>query len=142
MPWKSDLKALKDLSRSARSNEDFEAVVNALDTQNDIAVALLCSALIEEATEDFLSARVVKLGNEERGELFRGTAPLSTLSARTKVAYAPGAIGPITRKNINAAREIRNAFAHPGKSISFKTPEIAAVCRHIDFKSQSSLFNK
>ena len=73
-------------------------------------------------------ARTIQLSDDEHDGLFAGNGPLATLSAKARVAYALGAFDRETRHDIDAIREIRNAFAHARMSLSFDTPEIAQMC--------------
>jgi DNA-binding MltR family transcriptional regulator len=67
------------------------------------------------------------MSEKELAELFDGTAPLSTFSAKIKIAYAMGIIGKLTRHDLEKLREIRNAFAHSIRHLSFDLPEIANI---------------
>jgi DNA-binding MltR family transcriptional regulator len=125
------LKALKALSKGVRSPDEFHALFGSLNHQTDNAVALICSALLEEATEQLLLNHMVKMNSDTRSELFRGTGPLATLSARTKLAFALVIIGPVYKHNLELLREVRNAIAHARKPISFQTPEVTAVCKRL-----------
>lgn len=128
---------MKTLSKRARSADEGQAYLLSLNDESDKSVAMVGRSLLEEATEDLLVASMPGLDKQLRSELFRGTGPLATLSSRTKLAYALGVIGPITRRNIDLAREIGNAFAHSKQILTFETPEIAACCAHIELAQQS-----
>lgn len=81
---------------------------------------------------DELLARAFKakmhLTKDLTNELFKGFGPLSTLSARTKIAYALGWIGEDTNHDLNKMRSIRNEFAHGHTAMDFSDPSVAARC--------------
>lgn len=136
MSLDSDLKALKKLSRVQRGAEDWTQLFQALNNDSDISTALVCSTFLEEATEQLLIAHMVPLNSDDHNELFRGLGPMSSLSARTKCAYALGLIGKVTKHNLDLLREIRNAIAHSKKPLGFDTPEVKAVCRRLKLTQQ------
>jgi DNA-binding MltR family transcriptional regulator len=69
--------------------------------------------------------RFSHLTETERRDLFEGTAPLST--AKTKIAYAIGVVGKLTRHDLEKMRELRNAAAHSTRHITFKLPASANI---------------
>jgi DNA-binding MltR family transcriptional regulator len=71
---------------------------------------------------------MVKLTPEEHDQLFIGTGPLATFSAKIRLGYALGIYGRKTRHDLDVVREIRNAFAHAQKVITFENQEIANLC--------------
>ena len=136
MSQKTDIAALKKLSRSPRTEEDMQEIYRIIDDGDDVSAALVCGALLEEGTEQLLVAHLVSLSSDEASELFRGFGPLASLSARTKFAYAMGLLGKVTKQNTDLLREIRNAVAHSRRPLSFVTPEIAAVCGRLKTREQ------
>jgi len=63
--------------------------------------------------------------------LFTNNGALQDFSARIKIAYAFKIIGPGAYADLNLLREIRNAFAHSAQGLSFKSPDVAAICNRL-----------
>ena len=61
----------------------------------------------------------------------KGHGPLSSLSAKTKVAYVLGLINKETMKDLDYIRRIRNEFAHNVKAISFKDSPVREYCKEL-----------
>jgi hypothetical protein len=106
----------------------FYALMN---NGNDRAVAITLAALLEGALESALSYRLGRLSIEDAKDLFGGNGPLGSFSAKNRIGAAIKILGPNTRKEINCIRDIRNAFAHATKDISFATKEIGIVCERL-----------
>jgi hypothetical protein len=47
------------------------------------------------------------------------------------MAYAMELIGPIMRSDLDHVRLLRNEFAHSRRSFGFATPEVIAICDHL-----------
>lgn len=112
-------------------NIDIAGIIDYLNTETDRAVALIATSAVEAALEQFLLRHMVSMASDQRSELFRGTGILATFSAKTKMGFALGLIGPATRTNLDLMREIRNAFDRSHKSITFATPAIKVACQSI-----------
>jgi hypothetical protein len=122
-------KALKSFASSpAQDAEEVAAIFEELKTDGPRGVASLASALMEHLIEGAIKYRMVKLTSDEERDLFQGTAPLATLSARIRVAYAMGIIGTKVRRDLNLLREIRNALVHTRRRVTFETKEVAELC--------------
>src|SRR5262249_54065088 len=122
-------KALKRFASSRlQDHEEVTAIFEKLKTDGPRGVASLASALIEDLLEGTIKYRMVKLTNDEEKDLFQGTAPLATLSARIRVAYAIGIIGKKVQRDLNLLKEIRNALVHTRRRVTFETKEVAELC--------------
>jgi hypothetical protein len=122
-------KALKSFASSRpQSAQEVAAIFEELKTDGPRGVASLASALMEQLLEGSIKYRMVKLTSDEERDLFQGTAPLATLSARIRVAYAIGIIGKKVRRDLNLLREIRNALVHTRRRVTFETKEVAELC--------------
>lgn len=78
-------------------------------------------ALIDESLEILIRTRLIGDVNAKKviDPLFEGYGPLSTLSAKIKLAYALGRIDKTTYDDLEQVRGIRNHFAHSYKDASF-----------------------
>jgi hypothetical protein len=96
--------------------------------RSDRAVAILIAIQLEEALHQALLGWLRPLSKTEHNQIFGATAPLSGFAARIRMSYAMGVIGSKTRDELNVIREVRNAFAHSGRELSFDTPEVRNAC--------------
>jgi len=86
-----------------------------------------------------ITTKFVRIGNDYLESIFSdgGNGPLSTFSAKIKLAYALGIVSAETRLQIERVREVRNHFAHHKDKVSFKHPSVMSVCSF--FKQKKSL---
>jgi DNA-binding MltR family transcriptional regulator len=100
------------------------------DATKDRAVALVAATILDQFLKTALLARFVKLNSTEDDEIFgpSDSAPLSSFSARIKVAYALGIYDRDFRKDLDMIRNIRNVFAHAHGHVDFHTPAVVDAC--------------
>lgn len=113
---------------SAVPTAQDKLVAEALLKESDRGCAILAASLIAEALERLLRA----FGRHSKSDvkkhidpLFRGYAPLATLSGRAQVAFALGLLPRQTLEEITFVRKMRNAFAHEWGPIDFRDPRFA-----------------
>jgi DNA-binding MltR family transcriptional regulator len=116
--------SLKSLLKTPPTLEDELKAMAELSTDGPRGAIILGSALVEDLLRSVIHYHMRSLKVEEFNQLFTGTAPLTSFSARTKVAYAFNLIGPKTRDDLDKLRELRNAFAHSQIILTFDTPEV------------------
>jgi DNA-binding MltR family transcriptional regulator len=103
---------------------EWHDVIEELDNESDRGVALMGAAYIDTALKTLLEASLAG-GETVANKLFNSpNAPLGTFSSRIAMAYGLGHIGPHYFNALEAIREIRNAFAHFRRSLTFEDPEI------------------
>ncbi len=124
-------KALKHLSRKPIRSNDLLNRMKSLGRLPDQASALVCVALVERYLERAILSRMSPLTPTERSELFLGMSPLSTLSAKIRIAYALGIIGPNGRDDLNILKDVRNQFAHAFHDLTYDVAAIAAACQKL-----------
>lgn len=112
--------------------EEFRAFRHALSAESDRGCALFAAAYLDTAFEQLMRASLVE-DKKVDDDLLDGTAPLSTFSARIKLAYYLGIISAACRADLDAIRKIRNDFAHDASVITFETQSIAARCRNLGY---------
>ncbi len=106
---------------------------------DDRAIAILEAAQVDRSLEVIIKYKLIKLNSEDEKNLFIGdSAPLSTFSAKTKMAFALGIFGRKTRKELDIIRTIRNAFAHAAKPLTFSTSQITDECSKLIRKFSQS----
>ncbi|SNT01784.1 Mannitol repressor [Tardiphaga sp. OK246] len=119
--------SLKKYLKSRPSDQEIGAIFFEMGDDGARGCALAGAAVLEDVLRGAIEHRFSHMSEKELAELFDGTAPLSTFSAKIKIAYAMGIIGKLTRHDLEKLREIRNAFAHSIRHLSFDLPEIANI---------------
>jgi DNA-binding MltR family transcriptional regulator len=71
------------------------------------------------------------LSKNKKDELFEGTGPLSTFSAKIKLAYALRLLDDKSVLTADCIRNIRNAFAHADERVSFDDEKIANLAKNL-----------
>jgi len=115
-----------------RQRAEFMAFRQALTKESDRGCALFAAAFLDKALSDLLYLSLVADKRVEK-DLFEGTAPLSSFSARIKIAFYLGKISKECRTDLDTIRGIRNEFAHHADIISFDSQSIADRCRSLQF---------
>jgi hypothetical protein len=94
--------------------------------QDDRGLALSLAAFAEDTLGRLL---IIYLREEKQAkELVEGfNAPLGTLSARIKAAFALGLLTRDQFEDLEISRKIRNAFAHDWEGITLKRQDISAM---------------
>lgn len=104
----------------------------ALTKESDRGCALFAASYLDRSLSDLLYLSLVENNNIEN-DLFEGTAPISSFSARIKMAFYMGKISKSIRDDLNTIRKIRNDFGHKPELISFDTRTIADKCRCLKY---------
>lgn len=123
-------KTLKDLQKEIPSRDELFSRIAAMQLVSDYQAAVLSAAILEYILQQTIITKFIALGNDQLDAVFsvNANSPLSTLSAKIKIAYALGIIGPETRSHIDRIRTIRNHFAHHKDISSFSDSVVAAEC--------------
>ena len=111
---------------------EFVAFRKALTKESDRGCALFAAAFLDKALSDLLFLSLVADKRIEK-DLFEGTSPLSSFSARIKLAFYLGKISKECRADLDTIRGIRNEFAHRVELISFDNQSIADRCKNLQF---------
>lgn len=90
---------------------------------SDRAAAIVGASLIEVELEQLLVRSMVR--DFPSKALFEGFGPLSSLSAKIKIAQCFGFLPPDLAADADLIRKIRNEFAHTHEPLSFETQRIA-----------------
>ncbi len=124
-------RSLKHLSRRPLRFTDLTKALAGSTDISDQALALLNATMVERTLEQVILSRMTRLKRKQRIELFEGMGPLSSFSAKIKMAHALAILGPRAMADIEIIKEIRNAFAHSFHPLTFKRKEIAAYCNKL-----------
>ncbi|HSS79504.1 MAG TPA: DUF4145 domain-containing protein [Thermoanaerobaculia bacterium] len=80
--------------------------------ESDRAAVILAAAMLEQALESLLRARLVAIASDS-DPLFDGPyAPVSTFSAKIDLAFRIGLLSSRVARDLHLVRKIRNSFAH------------------------------
>lgn len=132
------LRAMRDLmGRGHRARGDmtpFETFGFSMmpDTRNvdDRAIAIIVAAVLEQSLEKALLEKLIPLSEEDERDLFyQDNAPISSLDAKIRLAFALGIIGQRTKSDLIVYKHVRNCFAHSRLPLTFETDEIKAGLR-------------
>jgi DNA-binding MltR family transcriptional regulator len=80
--------------------------------------------LIRKKTRD-------NLNNKQRNRLFDGNGPLASFGNQLIVSYAFGIFGPVSFRDLDLIREIRNGFAHSRYPMQFSMREVTNICMQL-----------
>ncbi len=109
----------------------FLAIQEQLEGETDRGAVIVAAALLEDALEQMLLARLVP-SPERDDELFHGPyAPLSNFSAKIDFAYRVGLIRPVARSSFHLIRKLRNAFAHSANVGGFESQSVCSRLREL-----------
>ncbi len=124
---KKTRRSLQDLLRHVPDDDDQVPTLLHLFEEPDYVLVLIATSWLDHALEESLMAFFQPLSKNEMAGLFDDSkdGPLSTFSAKIRIAYALGAFGPRTKNDLNAIRRIRNAFAHAKQKLSFADSAVA-----------------
>ncbi|EGR2303273.1 MULTISPECIES: hypothetical protein [Vibrio] len=113
---------LQDLADKRR------ALRKELSKESDRGCALYAVSYIESALSDLLYCALASDKKIEK-DLFEGTAPLSTFSAKINMAYYLGKISKAEKTDLNIIKKIRNQFAHVAAPMTFESGKIPDQCK-------------
>ncbi len=94
-----------------------QIISRAIDHSDDRVAVITLAALIDVGLERAIKSRMRQLKADDYNAIFSGTGPLSGLSAKIRVAYGLGIIGPLVRNDLSIINEIRNVFAHAAQNL-------------------------
>ena len=124
-------RSLKHLSRRPLRTTDLTRALTDSTKMPDQALALLDATMVERMLERVILSRMTRLKRTQRRELFDGLGPLSSFSAKIKMAYALAILGPKAMADFEIIKDVRNAFAHSFHPLTFARKEIAAYCNRL-----------
>jgi DNA-binding MltR family transcriptional regulator len=90
-----------------------------LGKETDRSVAIVASALLDEALKESVKARLLPARKNEWCILSGGNSPLSTFSSRINFCYQIGLISHVMQRDLHIIRKLRNDFAHNPFELSF-----------------------
>ena len=122
--------SLREITRKRPSKKVWETALQKLaDYGDDRSLVVTASAYVEYGLERLIKTRLRRLPRAAALDIFDGTGPLATFSAKIRIAFALGAIGPRTRHDLETINAIRNVFAHSLHSIRLRDRRILVRTR-------------
>ena len=109
-------------------NKVFDEVFN----QTDRASAIVSCSLLDELLERTIRGHLLD-SDSVRHHLFSGPAPLSTMSAKTNMAYHLGLISKAIFEDLIIIRRVRNEFAHSFEPVNFESECIQHRCKLLQY---------
>lgn len=127
------IKKLRAITRTEPTIEHLEALEAELYTSgSDRATVVMFGSFVEDHLGRLLASIMrPDLNSKDRQQIFEFEGAVGTFSSKIVMAYALKLIGPITRSDLNLVRFLRNEFAHSRMPFGFRTPEVRAVCSHL-----------
>jgi DNA-binding MltR family transcriptional regulator len=120
--------ALRKLSRKEAGRSDFLLFQKQVQARyNDRGACILLSSNVENALDAALY-QLLHIRDGQFASITEQDGPLATFSRTITMAYALDILGEKTHKSLTIIRHVRNVFAHAKVPISFKTPEVVAIC--------------
>jgi DNA-binding MltR family transcriptional regulator len=113
--------------------EEFDQIDREAHLVHDRAAAILLVAQVERFLEMAIIGRLARRDETTVDTLVTRDGPLSTFSAKIRLAYAMRIIEDIERDDLDKIREIRNLFAHAMRPVTFNSD--AVVMRIAALKS-------
>ena len=116
---------LKELSKHLPSDPEIETLMSTMSTESDYIVAITGVSLVEAALEKLILLKLQCRNKDLDNRLFGFEGPLGTFSGKIAVAAAFGVITTPLMRELDAFRNLRNAFAHSRTPLSFSNPVVA-----------------
>jgi hypothetical protein len=120
------LRELTTKPATAEHQEEYDKQTSA--NADDRSFCLLLTAMLENELDRAIDNWIGEQPTDLRKNLYDHDGPLGNFSRKITIAAALEIIGPISHENFRLIRHVRNAFAHAKVPITFKTPEVSAVC--------------
>ena len=129
----SRIKRLKTLAGSNPTAASLEAIETELYlSTNDRATVVLFTSFLEGSLSKLIETKFRKnLNSDDKRRVLGPDGVAGSFGQKIILAYVFGFIGPKTKADLDDIRNLRNAFAHSRIFLSFDTPEVIEVCKHL-----------
>ena len=109
----------------------FLKISSQLRAESDRGTVIVAAAIIDEALEQLLKARLAP-SNGRDDELFDSPyAPLSSFSAKIDFAYRVGVVAAEVKATFHLLRKLRNEFAHSSGNLDFGSQLVQSRIREV-----------
>ncbi len=135
-------KKITDEIDSIEKAHDWFNFIKESQDDSDRGCALLLAAFLESHLEELLRSTFIQ-NKSVVNPLFHYPGPLSTFSAKIRIAYCLRLIHPYEYRDLTRIIKIRNRFAHELHGISFsKDKEISKLCQSLESRTVGGLDSK
>jgi DNA-binding MltR family transcriptional regulator len=124
-------KSLRKLTSETPSDEDLPKIMAELEKGSDRSLAILAPIQVQNSLADLIREKCKNLDEKEIKRLYQHDGLLYGFSTTIQLAFVLGLITPELRNDLDIIRQIRNAFAHAPRPISFATDEITRECKRL-----------
>lgn len=124
--------SLRDLSRMTPSDEESEAITNAIIKAPPVVTAIWGVAIIDTELEQLLRKRIPRKDEKTWERLTEENGPFNTFYAKIMLGYAFRIYDETLEKNFHIVRRIRNMFAHARKPIAFDHELVVAELKKVE----------
>jgi hypothetical protein len=125
-------KTLKQISKEYARGTELDAIIAEIDAGPDRATAILSSIQDQDALGTLIRGALKRDDDATMKELEGQGCPFGSFYSMIILGYAMGLIDADEKKTLNIIRDVRNAFAHARKPISFRTPEVISECKKLE----------
>jgi DNA-binding MltR family transcriptional regulator len=112
----------------------FEQLFAEMFDESDRGCILIGASVLDDVLCELLKKRLAKsdhVAKQAMEPLFSGMGPLSSFSARIKLAYCLGLIGKWEFEDLERIRKVRNKAAHEYTAKSFADNEIIQITQRL-----------
>jgi hypothetical protein len=103
------------------TDDYLENLLHIVGSESDRGVAIMCSAMVEQALESALRKALPHMNDTELAEWFEGhNAPFRNFDAKIKLARGLKICDDSVEIKLNLIRKIRNTFAHRSLPLDFE----------------------
>lgn len=132
------------MNENANFDDEFVRLLSEyskqFDHESERGTVIVSAALMDEALEYLIKAKLVP-SPEKEDDLFVGAyAPLGNFSAKIDFSYRLGLVALSTRNSLHLIRRLRNDFAHSSLNLSFESDKVKSRVREL-FKLNSYLLD-
>jgi DNA-binding MltR family transcriptional regulator len=118
---------LESISQQPFDTTDFAPFFHGLEAETERALAIVSFSYIDEKLKQLMQLEMNKHVTGGLDSLFENFGPLSTASARIKIAAAMFWLSRETYSSLELLRKIRNAFAHRPFITGFDDKQVSGL---------------
>ncbi|MHB1758464.1 MAG: DUF4145 domain-containing protein [Leptospirillum sp.] len=127
-------RGIHKVSREVPEGKDIDKAWEEINKGNDRSAAIIGAAFVEDSLQCALESRMIGLNSQVFNEIFNNVnGPLCSFSSKILLGFALGLYREVLKKDLNVIRNIRNAFAHSMKPITFDIPEVENELKNLRF---------
>lgn len=122
------------MENKEESRQRFEELFSEMFDESDRGCILIGASVLDDVLCDLLKKRLGKsdhAAKQAMEPLFAGMGPLSSFSARIKLAYCLELIAQWEFEDLERIRKIRNKAAHEYTSKTFTDNEVIQITQHL-----------